>query len=138
LEAKSWAEHEEVPGELTAMETVRALKKRYGDGYLAVRRRRQLQKGAQGDGGYRKKLAAALRGMVRCAGVAVTQHRRWNRDDQSQRQCCKRNLKIKGAREETSGATGMQQRHKEPRLEGVATSWKREGIWDDFRENHWA
>jgi hypothetical protein len=46
------------------MKTVRALKKQYGDRHLAVGRRRQLKKRTQGDGGSRKKLAAACRGMT--------------------------------------------------------------------------
>jgi hypothetical protein len=41
-------------------------------------------------------------------------------------------------REETSGKTGMQQQHKEPRLKEATTSWKQEDIWQDVQENHLA
>jgi hypothetical protein len=37
-------------------------------------------------------------------------------------------------REETSGETARQPRHKEPRLPGAATSWKREEIRRDLQE----
>jgi hypothetical protein len=40
--------------------------------------------------------------------------------------------------EDTSGATGMQQRHKGPRPERAATSRKQEGIQQDPRTNHQA
>jgi hypothetical protein len=63
-EMKFVAVHEEVPKEEAAVKTVRELKKRYGDQYLVVGRRRQLRKRTRGDGGSRKKLAAARRGMT--------------------------------------------------------------------------
>jgi hypothetical protein len=60
----------EIPKDGTAVETVRALKKRYGD-HLAIGRRRQLKKQTQGDGGSRKKLAAAHTEKTRCAVPAL-------------------------------------------------------------------
>jgi hypothetical protein len=68
--SESVAAHKEVLKEETAMQTVRALKKRYGDRHLAVGRRRQLQKRTEGKGGSRTKLAAARRGMARSGRVA--------------------------------------------------------------------
>jgi hypothetical protein len=56
--------HEEVPKEGTTVKTVRALKKWYGDRHLAVRHCWEPKKRTQGDGGSRKKLAAARRGMT--------------------------------------------------------------------------
>jgi hypothetical protein len=49
------------------VKTVRALKKRYGDPNLAVRRHRHLKKRTQGYGGSRKKLAATRRWLTRHA-----------------------------------------------------------------------
>jgi hypothetical protein len=51
-----------------------------------------------------------------------------------QGQCCKRNLNRMGVREETSGATGIQQWNKGLILKGAATSRKREDIWQDLQE----
>jgi hypothetical protein len=62
-EMKSVVEHREVPKE-AAVGTIRALEDRYGDRHLAVECRRQPKKQIQGDGGSRKKLAAALRQMT--------------------------------------------------------------------------
>jgi hypothetical protein len=67
VEMESEAEHEEVLKEEAAVEAYGALKERYGDRHLAVGRRQQLKKRSQGDGGSRKKLAAARRGMTRRA-----------------------------------------------------------------------
>jgi hypothetical protein len=39
-------------------------------------------------------------------------------------------------REETSEVPGMQKWHKEPRLRGAATSWKREDNQRDLQEEH--
>jgi hypothetical protein len=61
-EMKSIAAREEVPKEKASVGTVRALKKRYGDRHLAIGRRRQLKKRAQGDGGTRKKMATSADG----------------------------------------------------------------------------
>jgi hypothetical protein len=63
-EQKSVAGHEEIH-----METFGAVKKRHGDRHLALGRRRKQEKRTQDNGGSRKKLAAARRGMTRCAGV---------------------------------------------------------------------
>jgi hypothetical protein len=52
------------------MEIFEALQERYGDRHLAAGRRRPLKKRTQGDGGSRRKLAAARKGMTRPAGVA--------------------------------------------------------------------
>jgi hypothetical protein len=67
VETESVAGHEEVPKEEAAVKTVRTLKERYGDRYLAVGRRREPKKRTQGDGGCRKKLVAAHRPMTRRA-----------------------------------------------------------------------
>jgi hypothetical protein len=69
VELESIAVHEEFPKEKAAVKNVRALKKLYGNRHLAVGRCRQLKKRVQGDGGSRKKLAAARRGMKRRAMV---------------------------------------------------------------------
>jgi hypothetical protein len=66
-EIESEAEHEVVPEEEAAMETFGALKERYGDRHLAVRRHSQPKKRIQGNGVSWKKLAAACRGMTRRA-----------------------------------------------------------------------
>jgi hypothetical protein len=55
-------EHEEVPKEAVAVETLGARKKQYGDRHSDVWRHRQLNKQTQGVSGSRKKLAAARRG----------------------------------------------------------------------------
>jgi hypothetical protein len=65
LEIESGSELQEVPKEEATVKTVRALKKRHGDRHLDIKRRGQLKKRSQGNGGYRKKLAAAWRGMTR-------------------------------------------------------------------------
>jgi hypothetical protein len=64
VKIESVAVHKEVPKEEAAVKTVRAQKKLYGDRHLAIGRCRQLRKWTQGDGGSRKKLAAARRGMT--------------------------------------------------------------------------
>jgi hypothetical protein len=50
-ETESEVEHEEVPKEDTAVETFEALKERYRDQHLAVRRCNQLKKRTPGNGG---------------------------------------------------------------------------------------
>jgi hypothetical protein len=62
-EMKSIAEHQEVPKEEAAVNTVRASKKRYGGPNLTVGRRWQLKKRTQGDGTPCRKLAA-IRGWL--------------------------------------------------------------------------
>jgi hypothetical protein len=52
---KSIAEHQEVPKEEAAVETIGALEDRYGDRHLAIGCLRQPKKWTQGDGGYQKK-----------------------------------------------------------------------------------
>jgi hypothetical protein len=70
-EMKSVKAHEEIPTGWTAVQTFQALKKQHRDRHLTVgRRRQQLKKRAQGNGGSRKKFAAISRGMTRRAGVA--------------------------------------------------------------------
>jgi hypothetical protein len=54
VQMKSAAVHEEVPKEEAAVETIGALKKRYGDWHLAVGCRRQPTKRTQGDSGSRQ------------------------------------------------------------------------------------
>jgi hypothetical protein len=49
------------------VQTVRALRKWYGDWNLAIGGRGKLKKRTQGNGGSKKKLAAACRGMKHCA-----------------------------------------------------------------------
>jgi hypothetical protein len=63
-ELKSVAEYEEVPKEEAALKSLRALKNWHEDWHLAVGRHGQLKKRTQGDGGFRKKLSAACRGMT--------------------------------------------------------------------------
>jgi hypothetical protein len=58
------AEHQEVPNEETAVETIGALGDVYGDRHLA-KSRRQLKKRTQANGGSRQMLAAARRRMTR-------------------------------------------------------------------------
>jgi hypothetical protein len=50
------------------VETIRALEDRYEDWHLTVRRRGQLKKRNQGDGGSQQKLATAL-GRLTCRAV---------------------------------------------------------------------
>jgi hypothetical protein len=50
-EIESKAEHDRVPKEEAAVETVRALKEWYRDQHLAARRRGQRKKRTQGNGG---------------------------------------------------------------------------------------
>jgi hypothetical protein len=57
------------------VETFGALKKRHGNRHIDVRRRGQPKKRTKVDGGSRKKLAAARRGMTRRAGVARSRGR---------------------------------------------------------------
>jgi hypothetical protein len=52
------SEHQEVPNEESAVETIRALEDRYGDWHLAIGCRHQPKKRTQGDGGTRKKLTS--------------------------------------------------------------------------------
>jgi hypothetical protein len=63
-EIESEAVHEDVPKNEAAGNTVRALKERYADWYLAVWRSREPKKRSQDDGGSLKKLVAARRGMA--------------------------------------------------------------------------
>jgi hypothetical protein len=69
-EKESEAVHEEVPEEEAAVETSGARKKRHRGRHLAVRCRGQPKEWTQGNGGTRKKLAVAQRGMTRRAGAA--------------------------------------------------------------------
>jgi hypothetical protein len=71
-ETKSKAEHEEVSKEEDAVGTFGPLKGRYRGRHLAVRCRGQPKKRTQGNGGSRKKLIAACRGMTRRATPART------------------------------------------------------------------
>jgi hypothetical protein len=64
------SEQQEVPKEEATMKTVRALKERYGDWYLAVEHCQHPQKWTHGDGGSWKMLTATFRGMTHHAGVA--------------------------------------------------------------------
>jgi hypothetical protein len=62
------AEHQKVPKEEAAVETIGALKEWYGGRQLAIGRRRRQKKRTQSDGASQKKLVAALRGMT-CSAV---------------------------------------------------------------------
>jgi hypothetical protein len=66
---QSLAVHQ-VSKEVAAVATFRALRKRHRDRHLVVRRRGQPEKRTQDNGGSRKRLAAARRGMARRVGVA--------------------------------------------------------------------
>jgi hypothetical protein len=63
-EMKYVAEHQEVPKEEAAVDTIGAPEDQHGDRRLAVRRLGQPKKQTHGDGGSRKKLAAARRRMT--------------------------------------------------------------------------
>jgi hypothetical protein len=67
LEVGSVAVHEEAPKEDAALKPIGALKKRHGDRNLAVRPCGQPKKWTQGNGGSRKELVAACRGIARRA-----------------------------------------------------------------------
>jgi hypothetical protein len=67
---KPKAVHEEVPKEAAAVKSSGALKKQHGDRHLTVGCCKKLKRRTQGNRGSRSKLAAARRGMTRCAGVA--------------------------------------------------------------------
>jgi hypothetical protein len=99
---KCVAKNQDVPKEEAAVTTVRAVKKRYGDRHLAIRRRRQLRKRPQDEGGSRKKLVVARRGMTRRAGVAQRKGRGHTglAGNSDQGQCSKRNLERTDFREE--------------------------------------
>jgi hypothetical protein len=56
-EMKSVEEHQEVPKQVAAVETIGALKAQYGDRHLAIECRQQPKKWTQGDGGCGKNLA---------------------------------------------------------------------------------
>jgi hypothetical protein len=113
-ETESKLEHQEVPKEEVAVETVTALKKQYGNQHLDV----EPKKRTQDNGGTWKEVAAARRGMTLHAIPAP----RKGHDHQGQG--CKRNLERMDIREEMSGETRRHQWHKEQRLQGAATSWK--------------
>jgi hypothetical protein len=97
----------EVPKEEAAVKIVRELKKRHGYWHIAVRHHGQLKKQTQGDGGSRKKLAAACRGMAHCDIRALCKGTQSSGTRKGQ--CCTRNPERMDTREEMSGETGMQQ-----------------------------
>jgi hypothetical protein len=66
-EIKSVVEHQKASKEETLVEIIGALEDRYGNRYLALRRRRQLRKLTQDEGGLRIKMATACRRMTRDA-----------------------------------------------------------------------
>jgi hypothetical protein len=108
------AVHEEVPKEEAAVETVGALKKRYRNLLLTVRRRGQQKKRTQGNGGSRNKLAAACRGMT-CLTIPA-----WCKghccQGQGKGQGYAKNPQRTAVREETSRETGRHEWNKEPRF----------------------
>jgi hypothetical protein len=63
-------EHEEVPEEETVVDAFGALKKGYRNRRLAAGRHGKPKKMTQSNGGSRKKLVSARRGMARRVGVA--------------------------------------------------------------------
>jgi hypothetical protein len=107
------------------METFGSLKRWHVDRYLAVGRRQKPKKRTQDNGGSRKKLATACRGMMHHAIPA------W-----CKRQGCIKNPERTDVWEETSGETGRHQWNKDPWFKEVTMSWKREDIRQDLRENH--
>jgi hypothetical protein len=82
------------------------------------------------------KLAVARRGMTRRAGVAGCKGRAHTRltEKSDQGQCSKRNLEGMDVREETWGATEMQQCHKEPMPKRAITSGKQDNTQTTFRQ----
>jgi hypothetical protein len=131
VEMKSVAVHEEVPTEEAAGKTSGALKKRYRNRHLAVRRRSQPKKWTQGNGGSRKKMAAACRGMTR---RIISARRKGH--------CFQGQGKDKAVPRTQKGRTFGKRRREKP--EGTnrtrdrdlkaATSWKREDIQRDLQE----
>jgi hypothetical protein len=96
-EMKSVAEQQEVLKEDAAVETIRALEDRYGDRHLAVRHRRKPKKRTQGNGGSRKKLAAARRRMTHravpawrkgCGHISPTVEKKRRKKWTKQGVCC--------------------------------------------------
>lgn len=77
-EMKSVAEHQVIPKEEAAVETVRALNKWHGDRHLAVRCPSQPKKWTQCNCRFQKKLATAYKGMTHCARGA--QNKRQSKD----------------------------------------------------------
>jgi hypothetical protein len=67
VEIANVAEHQEIPKEEAAVESIGALEDRYGDRHLAVGHRRQPKKRTQGDSGSRQKLVAARGWLTRRA-----------------------------------------------------------------------
>jgi hypothetical protein len=103
-EIESEVEHEGVPKEEAAVQSVRALKNRHGNRNLAVGCRGQLKKWTQGNGGSRKKLAAACRGMTCCAIPA------WHKaqgQDSAARGVPKEQMFGKGHQAKLKGITGI-------------------------------
>jgi hypothetical protein len=125
-EIETESEHQEVPKEEAALDTVGVMKERCRDRHLAVRRSGQPKKLTQGNGGSRKKLAAACRRN----GRRTVEQRRQKIADRGH--CLKGNLEKTDLREETSGDTGRHQWNKEPRLKKHLTS--EEG--EDNRQLH--
>jgi hypothetical protein len=118
-EVQTVAERRKVPKE-TTVETIGALEDRYGARHLAVVCRRQLKKQTQGDGGSQGRLAAAHRRIRRAIPTprrdAVVQGQTGTMLQQEPQK--------DDVLEHTSGATEMQQRHKELRPKKATTSRK--------------
>jgi hypothetical protein len=106
LEIECVAVHEEVPEEDAAVKTFGALKKQHGDWHLAVRCCRNPNKQTQGNGGTRKKLAAACRGMTHQAISA------WHKEH-----CCQGQGKDKAVPRTQKGQTFRKRRRAKP--EGI-------------------
>jgi hypothetical protein len=145
---KSVAVHEEVLKEEAAVEATGALKRRHGG------RRQKPKKRTQGNGGSRKTLTIAYRGVTRYA-ISILQGTRLSGSRQGQG--CTRNPERKDILDETSDETRRHQGNKEPSLKTAATSeegddnrqrhqsmkqetgarsWEREDNRQDLRENH--
>jgi phage protein D len=105
LEIESVAVHEEARKEEAAVKPIRALKKRHGNRHLVVGGRGQAKKESQGNGGSRKKLVAACRGMIRSAIPA--RRKAHGRQDKVARETPKGRTFRKTRRAKPEGITGI-------------------------------
>jgi uncharacterized cupin superfamily protein len=136
VEIESVMLDEVVPKEEAAVKAVRVLKKRSGGWHLAVEHCRQLKKQTQGDGGSWENLAGAHRGMWDVPPCHSCTMQVTRSSGNRQGQCCSGNLESTYVQEETLGATGMQQWHKEPSPKGAITSEKHDSTQQDLQEDH--
>jgi hypothetical protein len=114
--------HEEVAKEEAAVETFGALKKQHTGWHLATGHCVKLKERNQGNGGSQKKLAAACRRMTHHTEVA------WHKGhskNKARRGTLKGQMFGRRHRVKPEVSHGI----RELRLQGAATSWKREDIW---------